>query len=207
MKNVSGPTPVTYGTPSYRYPVACRTARGAALYDEAWATFTKTLEAKHSPSLWATLETIKPITHARGMKLVKVFWNKVCTKHNTHAYIETFSDEQPNTQYKRKYDWHSIVCWIGDEVEPEVIAKMWQAYINKIMFQSNRDETLVLEMLAARKYAADIQSYKKKVPTHTYNHCWKYAYKHEWLQSYVACWNKKSCKKNGCIHSNYGDDI
>ena len=192
---------------SYSRPLGLQTALGADLWDKAWAEVTETFERQHSPSLWVTLETIKPVTHERGMKLVKTFWRKVCSKYRTHCYVMTFSDTQPNTRHKQKYDWHNIVCWIGASVEHEHIAKMWQAYINKIMFRTHRNDTFALDLLSVRKYAADIQDYKQRVLKHGYNHCLRYAYKHEWVDTYVACHHKGACRKRGCIHSHLESNI
>jgi hypothetical protein len=167
--------------------------------DKGWQVLTERFEAQFEPDLWVTLETIKEMPYKRGKRLVRAFWSMVCRKYKCHAEIMMFSDQQPNSTYTSKNDYHHIVKWIDGEVPSDAIAKLWQAFLMKRIFSSNKRKKIDINDIPVRDYVADIQPYKKKNENHSYNHCLRYAWTgHEWYERFVACPNTGQCKHKGC---------
>lgn len=170
---------------------------------KGWQAVTERFEREFSPDLWVTLETVQPVPYKRGKRLVRAFWSKVCRKYKCHAEIMLFSDQQPNSTYSGKHDYHHFVRWIDGTVPNEAIGAMWQAFLNKRLFAANKDKELDINDMAVRDYVANIQPYQKRVETHAYNHCFKYAWTgHEWHETFIACPHTGQCKKKGCRYRN-----
>ena len=169
--------------------------------DDAWKVTTDEFEKKYDPDLWITLETIKPIRREVANKIIRKFWNRICRQHNTHAVIFQFSDHQPNSYDKDKYDYHFILSWEGPSVPVEYIKKRWETLIRDHLWKTvliEDSETISISNLCDTEYLVDIQPYLQKNTNYSYNRALRYGFKHEWIEAYVACPHKGQCKHKGC---------